>query len=111
MCCFNITDNSHKLSQLIHDIQAQLDKISLSRIIRLVWKLGQYLIGLETRVNISVIFFFFFIEIIVRFSFSLFAGAYVPSCLPTSLGSHTMDLLTQPLRILCCPTPHRPFSA
>ena len=30
MCCFNITDNSYKVSQSIKDIRAQLDKIRVS---------------------------------------------------------------------------------
>ena len=30
MCCFNITNNYYKISQLISDIRAQLDKIRVS---------------------------------------------------------------------------------
>ena len=46
--CFNITDNSHKVSQSINDIQAQLDKNQ---------SLQDYFTGLETGVNISELLF------------------------------------------------------
>ena len=64
-----------------------------------------YLIGLEMGQYLRCSQKLLLIEIIVEFCLFLFAGAYVASSLPTSLGSHTVDFSTDPENTLTASVP------